>query len=222
MGPPSQLSRWGTMGPMDTAVELVEIYLRLNGYLTLSEWQIQTLSDSGRWQTLTDVDIFGLRLPGDVYLADVHDTQRRESMRMTGELLMLEEDTADVIIGEVKEGEAVFNPAVAHHETLHTALHRIGWLYGEGDLEKIIGDLGEHGVCYTPARGGGTVRTRLVAFGQAPQLTINTVPIGKILERLTTIFETHDELLRSMKFSNPAAATLNLLHKTGFRISRGS
>jgi hypothetical protein len=207
---------------VDTAVELVEIYLRLNGYLTLSEWQIQTLSDAGQWQTLTDVDILGLRFPGNIYLADLHDAAEREATRMTGELLMLEEDTVDVIVGEVKEGEAVFNPAVAHHETLHTALHRLAWLYEEGDLEKIIEDLGDHGVCYTPARGGGTVRTRLVAFGRASELTMNTVPIGQILGRLAAIFETHDKLLRSMKFSNPAAATLNLLHKTGFQISRDS
>ncbi len=207
---------------MDTAVELVEIYLRLNGYLTLSEWQIQTLSDSGQWQTLTDVDILGLRFPGNVYLADVHDPVQREAMRMTADLLMLEDDTVDVVIGEVKEGEAVFNPAVAHHQTLHTALHRLSWLYGAGDLEGVVKDLGAHGVCYTPARGGGTVRTRLLAFGRASEVTINTVPIGRILERLTTIFETHDKVLRSMKFSNPAAATLNLLHKTGFQISRDS
>jgi hypothetical protein len=207
---------------VDTAVELVEIYLRLNGYLTLSEWQIQTLSDAGQWQTLTDVDILGLRFPGDIYLADVHDAALRETMRMTGELLMLEDDTVDVIVGEVKEGEAVFNPAVAHHETLHTALHRLAWLYEEGDLEKIIEDLGDHGVCYTPARGGGVVRTRLVAFGRASELTMNTVPIGQILGRLATIFDTYDQVLRSMKFSNPAAATLNLLHKTGFQISRDS
>ncbi|MFQ5522889.1 MAG: hypothetical protein ACE5F5_04855 [Acidimicrobiia bacterium] len=207
---------------MDTAVALVEIYLRLNGYLTLSEWQIQTLSESGQWQTLTDVDILGLRFPGDIYLVDLHDPEQREAMRMTGELLTLVEDTVDVIVGEVKEGEAVFNPAVSHHQTLHTALHRLAWLYGEGDLEKIVEDLGAHGVCYTPARGGGTIRTRLVAFGRAPEVTLNTVPIGRILKRLTAIFETHDKVLRSMRFSNPAAATLNLLHKTGFRISRDS
>lgn len=49
---------------MDIALDLVEIYLRTNGYLTLSEWQVQTFSDHQRWKTLADIDIFALRLPG--------------------------------------------------------------------------------------------------------------------------------------------------------------
>jgi len=52
---------------MDIAVDLVETYLRLNGYLTLSEWQIQAVSPLGQWETLTDVDILGSGSRGHIY-----------------------------------------------------------------------------------------------------------------------------------------------------------
>ncbi|MGH8946026.1 MAG: hypothetical protein ACRDVL_07755 [Acidimicrobiia bacterium] len=206
---------------MDTALDLVEVYLRLNGYLTLSEWQIQALSAAGEWQTLTDVDILGVRFPGPIYLADVHDPEERLLLTLSDELLSLEEDTVDVILGEVKEGEAVFNPSFTRHETLHTVLHRLAWLYAEGDQERVVEDLATVGICNSPARGGGTIRTRMVAFGRAPQVTVNTVPIGNVLEAAAALFTRYEDVLRSARFRSPSVDTLKLIHKTGFRLVRG-
>ncbi len=59
-------------GSMDVAVNLVESYLRLNGYLTLSEFEIQKKNRNGIYETLTDVDMVALRFPGDIYAADAH------------------------------------------------------------------------------------------------------------------------------------------------------
>lgn len=206
---------------MDTAVDLVEVYLRLNGYLTLAEWQIQGLGPAGEWLTLTDVDILAVRFPGPIYIADVHDPEERQLLALSDELLSLEEDTVDVILGEVKEGEAVFNPSLTRHETLHTALHRLAWLYADGDQERVVEDLGTVGTCRSPARGGGTIRTRLVAFGRAPAITVNTVPIGKVLEAAAAMFHRYEDVLRSARFKSPSVDTLKLIHKTGFRLSRG-
>ncbi len=212
----------GTMVPVDAANGLVEVFLRVNGYLTLSEWQIQGLNRRGEWETITDVDIVGLRFPGDVYLADSHDPTVQSTLEVSGELLSLDPGTIDVIVGEVKEGEAVFNPAMKRHETLHTVLHRLHWLYTGHGLERVVAELGREGTTHTPAPGGATVRTRLVAFGQASQLTVNTIPIGMILEQSAAFLAAHDDLLRSARFANPVAATLKLLHKAGFGISRDS
>lgn len=207
---------------MDVAVDLVETYLRFNGYLTLSEWQIQILNKRGVWETLTDVDIVGLRFPGQVFLADTHDPDLSDDLEISGVPLFLEDDTVDVIIGEVKQGEAVFNPSIIRHETLHNVLHRLAWLYGDRDFEKVINDLSVKGVCYTDARGGGTIRTRLVAFGRAPEANLNVVPIDQILQAVADVFEHHDDVLRSAKFSSQAAEMVKLLQKTGFEISRDS
>lgn len=205
---------------MDAASGLVEVYLRINGYLTLAEWQIQGLNRHGQWDTITDVDILALRFPGSVYLADSHDPSVQSTLEVPAELLTLEEGVIDVIVGEIKEGEAVFNPAMTRHETLHTVLHRLEWLYTDDGLERVVKDLGRQGTCRSSAPGGGTVRTRLVAFGQAPVLTENTIPIGMILERTTELLAEHDEILRSARLANPVAATLKLLHKVGFGVSR--
>ena len=205
---------------MDAANDLVEVFLRVNGYLTLSEWQIQGLNRFGQWDTITDVDIVGVRFPGDVYLADSHDPEVQSTLRVPGELLLLEPDTIDVILGEVKEGEAVFNPAMKRHETLHTVLHRLEWMYSEPGLEAVVAELAARGTSYSTSPGGSGVRTRLVAFGQAPELTENTIPIGRVLEQSAAFLAAHDDLLRSARFANPVAATLKLLHKTGFGLSR--
>lgn len=209
-------------GHMDVAVDLVEVFLRFNGYLTLSEWHILGENARGDWETLTDVDILGVRFPGQVLIADTHDPREAEKLEVPGMILQLEENTVDVIIGEVKQGEAVFNPSLTTHRTLHTTLHRLKWLYEGRDLEKVVEDLQGKGVCYTPARGGGQVRTRLVAFGQAEEPTLNRIPIGVVLERVAHTLEEHEEVLRSVLFASPSAATLKLLRKTGFRLSRDS
>jgi hypothetical protein len=206
---------------MDTAVDLVEVYLRLNGYLTLAEWQIQTLGVAGRWQTLTDVDILGVRFPGEVYIADVHDPEQRLALSLTDELLLLEEDSVDVVLGEVKEGEAEFNPSFTQHQTLHTVLHRLAWIYAEGDLDKVVEELTTVGVCHSSARGGGRIRTRMVAFGRASELTVNAVPIGRVLESTAELLQRYEDVLRSARFHSPSVDTLKLIHKSGFRLSRG-
>lgn len=210
------------MALMDVATDLVEAFLRSNGYLTLSELPIQALNKRGDWETVTDVDILALRFPGRVFLADPHNEDQAAYLEVPGVPLFLEEDTIDVIVGEVKQGEARFNPSIAKHQTLHTALHRLAWIYSEGLLDQVVEDLSDQGVCYTPVRGGGTVRTRLVAFGQADEVTMNVIPIGVILERAVSTLDSHEELLRSARSSSAAASMLKLLHKNGFRLNRDS
>ena len=207
---------------MDVATDLVEAFLRSNGYLTLSELPIQALNKRGDWETVTDVDILAIRFPGRVFMADPHNEEQADYLEMPGVPLFLEDDTIDVIIGEVKQSEARFNPSIAKRQTLSTALHRLAWIYSEGDLDQVVEDLNEKGVCHTPARGGGTVRTRLVAFGQADEVTMNVIPIGVILERSAGTLDSHEELLRSARSSSAAASMLKLIYKSGFRLSRDS
>ena len=107
---------------MDIAVNLVENYLRLNGYLTLSEFEVQRRSASGGYETVTDVDIMALRLPGDTSAGDPHDADECHLLLINDPLLELREDLIDVIIGEVKQGEAEWNPGIRSHEALHSML----------------------------------------------------------------------------------------------------
>lgn len=46
---------------MDIAVNLVESYLRLNGYLTITEVDVPELGVSGKYESITDVDLLAVR-----------------------------------------------------------------------------------------------------------------------------------------------------------------
>lgn len=202
---------------MDIGVELVEAYLRLNGYFTLSEMEITRRLEDGSYQTVTDVDMAAIRFPGDVLVADSHGDS--EALLIEDPVLMLEDDTVDVIIGEVKQGPAVFNPGLTEHPTLHGVLQRLEWLYAQG-AEEVISGLQDHRVCHTEARGGGRVRTRLVAFGRSPVNDINTIALSHMIETMLTFFERFDDALRPAQLKDPASGFLRLLVKTGFNVER--
>jgi hypothetical protein len=203
---------------MDIAVNLVESYLRLNGYLTLSEMEVQKKTKTGLYETLTDVDIVALRFPGQIYATDPHDKDCR-MLLIDDDVLELESETIDVIIGEVKQGEAVFNPGLTRHEVLHTVLQRVEWIYAT-ELDGVIGQLTESGVSLLPSRSGGLVRTRLVAFGRADVSNLNTISLSHIVEAMVRFMDEFDDVLRPAQFKEPAQAFLRLLAKTGFSVTK--
>jgi len=204
---------------MDIAVNLVESYLRLNGYLTLSEFEIQGKTTDGTYRTLTDVDIVGLRFPGDVFAAESDDHADGRMLLIRDPALNLEEGQIDVIIGEVKQAEAVFNPRITSHQVLHTVIRRVDWIYGT-DVGAIVDQLSRNGVAVTTSCNGGTVRTRLVAFGRSPQVDLHTISLSHIVEQMTSFMTDFDDVLRSANFKDPASALLRLLAKTGFTVKK--
>lgn len=214
------IARIGHNRGMDVAVNLVESYLRLNGYLTLSEIEIQARTAQGTYDTLTDVDIVALRFPGDTYVAEAGRDHESRLLLITDSVLDLVDDRVDVIVGEVKQGEAVFNPSLTRHEVLSSVLRRMEWIYAEG-ISSVVDRLGKGGISFDEARGGGEIRTRLVAFGQSETAGPHTVPIGRVVESLVGFMEDYDDVLRSAQFREPAPALLRLLTKAGFSVGRG-
>lgn len=202
---------------MDIAVDLVESYLRLNGYLTLSEFEIQRRLDSGVWDTVTDVDMVAVRFPGTIYAADAHSEADTRFLAVVDDALELLPDCVDVIIGEVKQGEAVFNPGLTSHAALHTVLNRFEWLYPKG-VVRVVKELQRNGVSIEPSPSGGKVRTRLVAFGRSPTVDLHTISLRHILEVLTTHLDTFSDVFRSAQFKEPSTALLHLMSKLGFEV----
>ena len=202
---------------MDIAVNLVENYLRLTGYLTLSEFEVQRRDEDGRYQTVTDVDIMGIRMPGDLYLGDPHDDCHL--LLVDDPVLGLEDDAIDVIIGEVKQGPADLNPGIKDHVVLHSMLRRVGWAYEE-PLEAVVAGLQQKLLHYSPGRGNGRVRTRLVAFGRSDYNDLHTISHSHIVTTLLGFFQEHEDAFRPIQFKEPAPAFLKLLLKAGFEISK--
>lgn len=208
-----------TVLSMDIAVGLVESYLRLTGYLTLSEFEVQRRDASGRYKAVTDVDILALRLPGAVYVGDPHTAADCALVQLDDPVLGLEPDMIDVVIGEVKQGPAELNSGIKDHAALHSMLRRVEWLYGE-DLEQVIERVQADLVHRSPATGGGTVRTRLVAFGRAEGSSETVVALDHIVATMVTFFEEYEDAFRPIQFRQPAPGLLRLLTKSGFVVSR--
>jgi hypothetical protein len=204
---------------MDIAVNLVENYLRLTGYLTLSEFEVQRRDKRGRFKTVTDIDIMGLRMPGDVYLGNPHREEDCEMLLIDDPVLELEPDTIDVIVGEVKQGQAELNPGIKDHGVLHSLLRRVEWLYGD-DLDDVIRALQQQGTHRGDGKGGARVRTRLVAFGRSPFSNLNTIALSHMITTLLAFFEEHEEAYRPIQFREPAPAFLSLLLKSGFDVQK--
>ncbi len=203
---------------MDIAVNLVESYLRLTGYLTLSEFEIQARGADGSYETVTDVDIVALRFPGDILAADDHEDCRM--LQIIDPALELRPDMIDVILGEVKQGEAQFNPGLKRHEVLHSVLRRLEWAYGV-PIEGVVDDLRVGGFSEVPAcSGAGTVRTRLVAFGRSPTTDLHTISLSHIFQTMVRHFHEMEDVLRPAQFKDPAPALLKLLVKTGFEVTK--
>lgn len=203
---------------MDIAVNLVENYLRLNGYLTLSEFEIQRRGKDGSYETVTDVDIVGLRFPGTIHAVDDHEDCRL--LQIHDPVLELRPDLIDVILGEVKQGEAEFNPGLTRREVLHSVLRRLEWVYGN-PIDEVLENLQQHGRAEGPACSGrGTVRTRLVAFGRSPSTDLHTISLSHIFRTMVDYFQEMEEVLRPAQYKDPAPALLNLLVKTGFEVSK--
>jgi len=204
---------------MDIAVNLVQAYLRVNGYLTITEFEVQRRRSDGTYETATDVDIIALRLPGQVYQGDPHEDPDCQMLLIRDEELRLGPDVIDVILGEVKEGQAEFNPGLKRHEVLHSVLRRLDWLYAS-PLDEVVDAVHRRGLSENPARGSGTVRTRLVAFGRSPKTDLHTISLTHVVETMLDYLHQFEDVLRPATYKNPAPALLNLLVKTGFVIAK--
>jgi hypothetical protein len=211
---------------MDIAVNLIESYLRLTGYLTLSEFEVQRQVEDGSYKTITDIDIMAIRMPGAVVLEDpqglsAHETRDCDLLLLDDPVLHLEKDCVDVIIGEVKQGDADLNPGIKDHGVLHSMLGRVAWLYERPDLEPVVAGLQANLVHHASARGGiGRIRTRLVAFGRSPSSDLNTISTSHVVSTLLRFFEEHEEAFRPVQFRDPAPAFLRLLLKSGFEVRK--
>lgn len=204
---------------MDIAVNLVENYLRLNGYLTLSEFEVQRRVSKGHYKTVTDVDIMAVRFPGDLFIGDPHIESEAELLLVHDPVLQLEEDTVDVVIGEVKQGQAELNVNIKDHSVLHTMLHRIEWLYGL-PLDDVITGLQRNAIHTGPSCGRGDIRTRLVAFGRSDTLDHKIISLSHIVRTMIEFMETHEDALKPIQFKEPAPAMLRLLMKAGFTVEK--
>lgn len=212
---------------MNTAVGLVEAYLRLNGYFTVTEFQVQhpVPGQPGRFETATDLDIMAVRFPWAAETVLRH-AKRPEERRC--EIPLAEDprlgparDCPDVLIAEVKEGAGGLNRRLQTPEVLYAALRRVGCC-PEEHIADVAEALLRHGgvrldpAHLDPARGVGC-RVRLAAFcgyiGDAGPPAPLTIALDHVLRFIRKRLTEYRPVLRSAQFGDPVLNLLKLADK---------
>ena len=177
---------------MDTAVALVQAYLNVNGYFTVVEYPVIEASRGKPARAVTDLDVLAFRFAGAG-----HEIVRGHQHVPLGNHAF-EPDPAlgcpvgrpDMIVGEVKEGAARFNPATRDPLVLEVALARFGCC-SRDHARHLAQELVSRGHIDTPA--GHAVR--MVAFGTAPDTSAGghatVVPMRHVIEFLRRYLREH-------------------------------
>lgn len=197
----------------DPASELVEAYLRVNGYFMVTDLEFHILED-GTYRTLTDVDVVALRHPS---LPDPAHYQGSSDgvvecilSREVDPALGVATDRCDVIIGEVKRGEARFNPALRNPQVLYAVVSRIGDVFGK-PADAIVDELTATGRSETP-----DAQVRLAAFGSHGSVAQGTViHHDHIMAWLNGMLARHQDLFEISNFSDPVLSLLALAGRIG-------
>ncbi|HEX7706259.1 MAG TPA: hypothetical protein VF701_07370 [Thermoanaerobaculia bacterium] len=183
---------------MDNAVALVRAYLQLNGYFTITEYPVVRRLGDGTMRTLTEVDVAAFHLPGG------------EPDFTTDTVLRVPGDTADMIIGEVKEGRAEINESATDPEVVAKILRRFGCCEAK-DAHAYARALLLKGRVET--RAGHLVR--LVAFGTSTDLPVPylQVMLSDVVAYVDRYIAENWEVVRAAGSKDPIFGVMILLAK---------
>ena len=198
---------------MDNAVALVQAYLRLNGYFTVSEYPVVAAS-RGAYRTATDLDILAFRFPHAGRLVPARDRKgsRDEDHMAIDAALGAPTEHADMIVGEVKEGRAVLNEAALDAGVLRAVLVAFGCCPAE-EAAHVAEELVRHGRASLPV--GHDIR--IVVFASITDTEISpkfrTIGLRHVVEFLRALLRDHWDVLRHWDSKDPAFGMLVTLAK---------
>ncbi|MFZ5593984.1 MAG: hypothetical protein ACOY4D_06965 [Pseudomonadota bacterium] len=196
---------------MDNAVALVEAYLYVNGYFTVTEYPVIEAMHKGGYRVATDLDILALRFPKAGRLVPGRHGEHHHFA--PDPALHCPPDRADMLVGEVKEGRAELNRGARDPEVLRVMLARFGCCSAE-DSGALVQQLLRKGAATAPAGHG----VRLVAFGletgDSRPHGYHVVSLMHVVQFLEDYLRTHWAVLRTAQFKHPAFGFLALLEKT--------
>lgn len=196
---------------MDNAVALVEAYLRVNGYLTVTEYPVLEAARAGGFRTMTDLDVLAFRFPR----ADSPPSGARRprgGITLPDPALACPAGEADMLIGEVKEGRAELNRSARNPAVLTAALSRFGCC-PPSEAARAARSLLRRGEAVVP----GGHRVRLVAFGarrgNARGNSCLVVSLGQVVNYLRAYLRGYWDVLHHAQFKDPAFGFLVTIEK---------
>ena len=197
---------------MDNSVALVQAYLRVNGYFTVTEYPVIAARGDGRYRTATDLDVLAFRFPNAGQLVPGNRPARDEDHFSVDDALMTSSAHADMLIGEVKEGRAELNEAASDPAVLRAVLAEFGCC-SRDDAPRIAAELIRDGHALLPSGH----RIRMVIFaslasGAGPSAPL-VVSLGHIVQFLRAYIDEHWAVLRHAESKDPAFGFLMTLAK---------
>jgi hypothetical protein len=202
---------------MDHAVALVETYLRVNGYFTVTEYPVVEAAEDGDYRSATDIDVLAFRFPaaGRRLYGSKHPFAPDPELGASP-------DAADMIIAEVKEGKAEVNPGAVEQGVFAAALTRFGCCTPERS-SALVQQLLRKGQVKTDK--GHTVR--LLAFGSSRgsgTARHKVILLGHVVRFLADYIREHWEVLRPAQFKDPVFGLFVSMEKAGasFDSKRGN
>ncbi len=201
---------------MDHAVALVEAYLQINGYFTVAEYPVIESLGKGNFGVATDLDILAFRFPGAGRLIAGRGSKR---VFAPDPALGIGGDTADMIIGEVKEGHAELNRNARNPDVLKTVLARFGCC-SVNEVDKTVTQLISKGRANTHEGH----RVRLIAFGSnrgEEKKNYSVITLGHIITFIETYIEEHWDVLRHAQFKHQALGLFMVMEKARLERDKG-
>ena len=197
---------------MDNAVALVQAYLRLHGYFTVTEFPVVEALRHGGYRSATDLDVLAVRFAHAGHVGPRHRSARDDDDHLAADpALDVPADRPDMIIAEVKEGAAVLNAAATDPAVLQAALVRFGCC-PHADVPGLVTALLRRG--HTTLPNGHQVR--LLAFGATvgvPDGPYRCVALGDVVDYLRRYVHAHFDALRAMNPKDPAFGFLLTIEK---------
>lgn len=199
---------------MDNAVALVQTYLRVNGFLTVTEYPVVEAVPSGGFQTATDLDVLAFRFGHSCTFTPEANRSPVDAPCPveTDPALDVRPGVTDMIIGEVKEGRALLNRAATNPNVLAAAMTRFGCCEPAQAMD-LAGRLVRDG----HAKTHHGHRVRLIAFGSlpsdVPSRRFQVVLLGDIVAFLREHIRRNWSRLQSSESKDPGLSFLMTLEK---------
>ena len=195
---------------MDNAVAIVQAYLQLNGYFTVTEYPVIEAMRNDNYRMSTDLDILAFRFSGagHTFVGD----KKKNSRFITDPKLDCPGNYTDMIIAEVKEGRAELNHGATNPDVICTALKRFGCCHME-EADKTAKTLLQKGTVITPSNH----QLRLMAFGTSGEKPANhrykVIYLGHVIEYLQNYLRNNWSILKHAQFKHPAFGLMVTMEK---------
>lgn len=204
---------------MNAGVRLVQAYLHLSGYFTVSELPVIRGLRGGRFEEVTDLDLLAVRFPRAEYVVPRRYGKRDQDAPLHLEhdpRLVDDPDVVDVIIAEVKEGKARVNDALRRGEALETALRRAGCV-PDAYMERAVTEMQQLGETRLQANEAGmAIRIRLMAFGDGapgPRPGYSVVSLSHVARFVERHLDRYHDVLQPADLGDTSIGLLHLLRK---------